>query len=97
MAPRMQAWRRWAGRKMTRTLTEAAFELERLRVERHAAGKSFTVEQVDCVLCEDNETAFAYCFFECDPEPLLLSFQAPRPFDARRCAEHLVQQSATVH
>ena len=52
-----------------RTLTDANFELTRLKLARHFAGQSIEVEQVDAVLTEDHRTVFFYTYFVGDVIP----------------------------
>jgi hypothetical protein len=90
-------------RQRTIDRADASFQLTREKLERHFAGQSIEVEQVDAVLCEDFKTVFFYTYFIGDNEAVLLSCDLPSPinpgtFDRLGFAEALLSSpSAGVH
>jgi hypothetical protein len=83
---------------MTVTVTDARFSLDRQLLARRAAGLSATIEQIDCVLCEDNASVMAYVYIADSADVLTLVFDRPARFDRHACAERLLGYGQeTVH
>jgi hypothetical protein len=80
------------------TLLDAKFNLDRQLLARQAAGLSAAVEQVDCVLCEDNASVMAYIYLAGSADVLTVVFDAPSQFDRYACADQLLgPDQETVH
>ena len=77
------------------TLTEAGFVLARLIVE-HGHDPD-TLDQVDCVLCENGTSVMAYCYLRGSDEPYPVCFDLTGPFDRERCEAALLPDTRRMH
>ena len=72
------------------SILDARFALDRQLLDRQAAGLPAVVEQVDCVLCEDDETVMVYVYLANTPDVITVLFDRPAVFDRHACAEQLL-------
>jgi hypothetical protein len=83
---------------MTNTIVDARFSLDRQLLARQASGRSAAVEQIDCVLCEDDVSVMAYVYIADSADVLTVVFDKPARFDRYACAEWLLgHDRETVH
>jgi hypothetical protein len=80
------------------TIVDAGFNLDRQLLARRAAGLAATIEQVDCVLCEDNASVMVYAYLLDCGDVITTVFDKTARFDRHACSERLLgHDRETVH
>jgi hypothetical protein len=83
---------------MITTTIDARFSLDRQLLARQAAGLSATLEQIDCVLCDDGATIMVYAYLAGCGDVITTVFDKPARFDRHAYAERLLgHDRETVH